>query len=156
MSTMVKILEILSDEDIQWLLSMGMEEQLEPEAVLIREGEFTEAVYIVLEGLLGVFVSAGGYKQVAAIGAGEIIGEMSYLENEPTSATVIAVEPSIVLSISKDAIDDRISADPTFGNRLYRGIGVAISQRLRRTMGRIEFMLMQLEIAKKYPAESPD
>ncbi|MBF0517256.1 MAG: cyclic nucleotide-binding domain-containing protein [Nitrospirae bacterium] len=155
MSTMVKILEILSDDDIQWLLSTGMEEQFEPETVIIREGEFTEAVYIVLEGLLGVFVSASGFKQVASIGAGEIIGEMSYLENLPTSATVIAVEPSIVLSISKDAIDDRINNDPTFGNRLYRGIGTAISQRLRKAMSRIEFMLMQLEIAKKFPVESP-
>ncbi|MBF0554518.1 MAG: cyclic nucleotide-binding domain-containing protein [Nitrospirae bacterium] len=155
MSTMVKILEILSDEDIQWLLSMGMEEHLEPETLLIKEGEFTEAVYIVLEGLLGVYISASGYKQVAAIGAGEIIGEMSYLENVPTSATVIAIEPSIVLSISKDAIDDRIDTDPTFGNRLYRGIGTAVSQRLRKAMSRIEDMIAQLEQVIQFHTESP-
>ncbi|MBF0457492.1 MAG: cyclic nucleotide-binding domain-containing protein [Nitrospirae bacterium] len=153
---MVKILEILSDDDIQWLLSMGMEEHLEPETMIIKEGEFTEAVYIVLEGLLGVFVSASGYKQVATIGAGEIIGEMSYLENEPTSAAVIAIEPSILLSISKDALDNRINSDPTFGNRLYRGIGTAISQRLRKAMSRIEFILAQLEIAKKFPIETSE
>ncbi|MBF0320663.1 MAG: cyclic nucleotide-binding domain-containing protein [Nitrospirae bacterium] len=154
MSTMVKILEILSDEDIQWLLSMGVEEHLEPETLIIKEGEFIEAVYIVLEGLLGVFISAGGYKQVALIGAGEIIGEMSYLENEPTSATVIALEPSVLLSISKEALDDRINTDPTFGNRLYRGIGTAISQRLRKAMARIEYMLAQIEQVKKFPLES--
>ncbi|MBF0488368.1 MAG: cyclic nucleotide-binding domain-containing protein [Nitrospirae bacterium] len=155
MSTMVKILEILSDEDIQWLLSMGMEEHLEPETLLIKEGEFTEAVYIVLEGLLGVYLSTSGYKQVATIGAGEIIGEMSYLENVPTSATVIAVEPSIVLSIAKEAIDDRINTDPTFGIRLYKGIGTAVSQRLRKAMSRIEYMIAKLEDAIKFPEETP-
>ncbi|MCG6553179.1 MAG: cyclic nucleotide-binding domain-containing protein [Candidatus Magnetominusculus sp. LBB02] len=156
MSNMVKLLEMLSDEDIQWLLSMGMEEHLEPETMVIKDGEFTEAVYIVLEGSLGVFVAANGYKQVATIGAGEILGEMSYLENVPTSAAVIAIEPSILLAISKDALDNRINSDPTFGNRLYRGIGTAISQRLRKAMARIEFMLSQMEIAKRFPIESEE
>ncbi|MBF0566019.1 MAG: cyclic nucleotide-binding domain-containing protein [Nitrospirae bacterium] len=150
MAKLVTILEVLSDEDIQWLLSAGVEERIEPDTVVIKAGEYISSIYIVLEGTLGIYLSQSEDKLINTVGAGEILGEMSYLEDNPTSATVISQEPAVLLNISRDALDNRIGEDPDFGRRLYKGIGIAVSQRLRQTLARVDYMLEMMERAKTW------
>jgi CRP-like cAMP-binding protein len=150
MPKVVKLLEVLADDDISWLLSNGVEQQFEPGSTIIREGEFIEFIYIVLEGLMGVFLSVSGDKQIATISTGEIVGEISYIDDQPTSASVIAVENTLLLAIARSAIDEKIAFDPLFGVRFYKAIGVSVSQRLRNTLRRMNFILEQIEQAKHW------
>lgn len=150
MAKLITILEVLSDEDIQWLLSTGVEDRIEPDTVVIKAGEYISSIYIVLEGTLGIYLSQSEDKMINTVGAGEILGEMSYLEDNPTSATVISQEPTVLLNISRDALDDRIGENPDFGRRLYKGIGISVSQRLRQTLSRVDYMLEMMERAKTW------
>ncbi|MEO5357701.1 MAG: cyclic nucleotide-binding domain-containing protein [Nitrospirae bacterium YQR-1] len=147
MAKLVTLLEVLSDEDIQWLLSTGVEETIGPDTVVIKAGEYIEYIYIVLEGSLGVFL-AKGEKQINTVGPGEILGEMSYIEDTQTSATVISLETTVLLNISRESLDNRISEEPDFGRRLYKGVSIAVSQRLRQAMLRVDYMLDMIEKAK--------
>ena len=51
---------------------------------------------------------------IAILGPGEIVGEMSFVDARPPSATVKALEDSTVFSLSKPRLNAKLAADPGF------------------------------------------
>lgn len=72
-------------------------------AMLMAEGDPTDSLYMIISGRLKVMMGDAEGKEVilALLGPGEIVGEMGLIDDSPRSATVIAIEPSELLSISK-------------------------------------------------------
>lgn len=71
-------------------------------AVIIRQGERDETVYLVLAGRVRVFYSSPDNDtevSVAELGSGEIFGELAVLETQPRSATVQALERTNCLRV---------------------------------------------------------
>lgn len=93
------ILGQLSDADVEWMLSAGRKEKISAGSMLIMEGKPVGSVYLVLDGKLSVFIAAMGNKELAVLGSGEIVGEMSFVDSRPPSATVKALEETTLLSI---------------------------------------------------------
>ena len=82
----------LTDEDIEWLSHNGTKKHVLAGTVLIREGEPIESLYILLDGTLTVSVEALGDREVTRSDTGEIVGEMSFVDTRPPSATVTVIE----------------------------------------------------------------
>ena len=82
------LLRILSDSDIDWLVAAGTRKRIPRGTVLIHEGIPFDAVYFVLDGTFGVSVAALGGREIAQLKCGEIVGEMSFVDSRPPSATV--------------------------------------------------------------------
>ena len=85
-------LGILNDSDIDWLVSAGMRREVSAGVNIIDEGLPLDSVYLVITGAFSVRVAALGGKQVARLMAGEVMGEMSFVDSAPPSATVQALE----------------------------------------------------------------
>lgn len=140
---MCAALDLLSDldnADVDWILSSGVEQQIIANTAVTREGEPADALHIVLEGLLGVRVRSMGSEPIGTLGPGEIVGEMSFIEGLPASATVQAIESSLILSLRRSVLDEKLAADAPFAARLYRAFARSLSGRLRQanaTLGRI-------------------
>ncbi len=128
-------LGILNDADVEWMIATGAKQQLNPGQVLIREGKPATSVFLVLEGVLSVVAQAAGNREVARLRSGEIVGEMSFVDSRPPSATVQAVEPSSVLAIPRRDLEARLMQDAPFAARFYRALAVFLSDRLRSTVG---------------------
>jgi CRP/FNR family cyclic AMP-dependent transcriptional regulator len=62
-----------------------------------------------------------------------MVGEMSFVDARPPSASVVALEDSLVLSIPVAALRDRLN-DPPFAARFYRALAVFLADRLRNTV----------------------
>src|SRR5262249_21730423 len=72
--------------------------RLLPGQAIVREGEESDAFFIVVNGRLSVFQTVDGQeRQVNSLGKGDFFGEVGLLSGEPRGATVRAVEPSEVL-----------------------------------------------------------
>lgn len=125
------LLDGFSDADLQWLFATAAERNLDPGTTLITEGGDVHYIYIILQGYLGVFVASAGKGQIAALGQGEMAGEMSFLEGKPAAASVVAVETASVLALSFEELERRIAEVPDFGSRFYRSLARLISRRLR-------------------------
>jgi CRP-like cAMP-binding protein/SAM-dependent methyltransferase len=125
----------LDDADIEWIFQNAVEQQVIANTALTREGEPPDALYVVLEGLAGVKVRALGPDVLRTLGPGEIVGDMSFLEGLPASATVEAVENSLLLAIPKEVLDRKVRDDPLFASRLYRAFARSLSRRLRLMTG---------------------
>ena len=77
--------------------------------VLFAEGEQGDAAYYVLEGLCEVLRTIDGRQQsMATVGKGEIVGEMSLIDNQPRMASVRAIEETRFLAISANSLQGRM------------------------------------------------
>ncbi len=125
----------LTDADRDWILDNGEERQVIAETRILEEGATPDALWFVLEGLVGVYLSDLGDEQLYVHGPGELLGEMSFLEQSPATATVRAVENTLLLALSRRKLEGKLEQDAAFAARLYRSLARIVSQRLRRSVG---------------------
>jgi bacteriocin-type transport-associated protein len=133
------ILSELADADLDWLVDNGVQETHPRGTALIEEGRALEVLYVVLDGRLSVTVAALGGKEVAVLQSGEVLGELSFLDSRPPSASVTAVDDVAVLSIPRPRLAAKLEEDPAFAARFYRALGVFLASRLRATQQRLGY-----------------
>lgn len=119
----------LNDVDIEWLINTGQRQNIPTGSTLITEGHTTQYLYIVLDGELVVSNQIVG--TLAHLGVGEMVGEMSFIDANPPSATIKASTNAIVYTLPRDAIMEKITKDEAFAARFYRAIAMFLSDRLR-------------------------
>jgi CRP/FNR family cyclic AMP-dependent transcriptional regulator len=127
----------LDDADVEWMTEIGHCERVADGQVLIREGQKIDAVYIILEGEMTVEVA--GLGRIARLGSGEIVGEISFVDTRPPSATVAALGEVRVLRLEREVLLARIETDKAFAARFYRAIAIFLADRLRDTVVRLGY-----------------
>ena len=132
------ILGVLDDRDIDWMISVGERRRIPAGQILIKEGQDIEQVYIVVDGVFAVRAAALAGKEIAQLRAGEIVGEMSFVDSRPPSASVVALVDSLVLSIPRADLNQRLN-DPAFAARFYKALAVFLANRLRNTVARLGY-----------------
>lgn len=131
-------LGVLSDHDVEWILSAGSLERPRAGSVLIRQGETIERLYLVLDGVLTVTVGPAPGRPIATLRAGEIVGEISLVDSRPTSATVTATEDSLALSIPRSRLAEKLREDG-FASRFYHALALFLADRLRASVSRLGY-----------------
>jgi CRP/FNR family transcriptional regulator, cyclic AMP receptor protein len=123
----------LNDDDVEWMLAKGAKRFVPTGSVLIEQGVPVDAVFILLEGRLAVWLKGkrGPEREIARLNAGEIVGEMSFVDARPPSATVRAVEDSTVFSVSKSVLNAKLVTDQGFAARFYRALAIYLSTTVR-------------------------
>jgi signal transduction histidine kinase len=122
------MLRLLASLDRSTLSQLITEHNIEPGEIICYEGERGSAMYLIRSGK--VIVVKGSLKSptiLAYRGPGELIGEMALLENQPRSATNIAVENVRLLQIERDGFQEWVSSNPAIG----MSIMATLSARLR-------------------------
>ena len=132
------IFQQLRQEDIHWMLATAELKTISANGVLVREDDPSETIFFIADGLFEVYVYGGSSRlKVGQLGPGEIIGEISWLDRKPISATVRAVETSSVLALSIAALERKLAADPGLAARLFRAIATLTAERLRTTTSQV-------------------
>lgn len=134
MRKVLYVLGQLDDLDAEWLARAGTRRRLADREVVIQQGQASPSLYILLAGELAVDVTGVG--RVAKLTAGEVVGEMSFVDSAPPSATVLADGDAFVLEVAKAALEAKIAADAGFGLRFYRAIALFLADRLRTAQQR--------------------
>jgi CRP-like cAMP-binding protein len=137
MRKVLYIFGLLADADIEWIARTGVARAIERREPIIEEGKPHDSLILVLDGEF--VVSSKGVGEIARLGAGEIIGEMSFVDPAPSSATVAAATPARALFIDKQLLADRLEADAAFGARFYRALAIFLADRLRRMDRRVGY-----------------
>lgn len=86
----------------------------EKDKIIFREGHDGTDAYILESGRVGVFKETDGKSiRLTVLEKGAMFGEMAAITGELRSATTIAIEPAVVIRISKATIQQKIAAcDP--------------------------------------------
>jgi len=87
---------------------------------VIRQGEEGREAFVVARGALRVVrdVEDASEQTLAALGPGAIFGEMALVSDALRAASVIAAEPVILLSASRDALESLATSEPIIGAEL--------------------------------------
>jgi CRP-like cAMP-binding protein len=120
----------LDDQDIDWMARNGVKRTVAPGTRIIAEGQPTDWLYFILAGQFSV-TSSRASGEIARVGPGEILGEISFVDSRPASADVTAVGEASVGAVAVDALERKMARDTAFAARFYRAIGVALADRLR-------------------------
>jgi len=148
-STMQKeaILEILSkteiaqgleQADLELVLAHSRMETVDKGAVVIAEGQLSEAAYIVLKGLLEVMLLKEDHPNrftdihLATLRQGDCFGEYALIDSDPTSASVIAAESSKLLKISRTSFKRIDAIHAKVAKTVYCNLLHILVRRLRK------------------------
>jgi CRP-like cAMP-binding protein len=153
-------LGVLNDVDLDWLIAQGSKTDIAEGSILIEQGRPIDSIFIILDGAFSVSTSFAPGKVVARLMSGEVLGEMSFLDSRPPSASVRALEKSTVLTIPKSRLAEKLESDVVFAARFYRALGVFLSDRLRSTIGLLGYggnqALSEREFADEIDPETLD
>ena len=124
----------MDDEDLEWLIENGSAKQLQEGDYLLRQGIPVEAMYFLLTGTLSVELEKPQPRQLAEIESGEVVGEISLLDSRPSTASIRALDESLLLEIRHDALKPKLETDLGLQARLYKSLGMFLAQRMRSTI----------------------
>lgn len=114
---------------------MAKQIKLAPDQVLLREGEHSHSMFWVQSGQLVVTKKRGAEDVLLGhVYSGELVGEISFLDNEPRSATVKAVSECDVIEIPQETLDKVFSTQPKWMEILVK----TMAERLRKANARIK------------------
>jgi CRP/FNR family transcriptional regulator, cyclic AMP receptor protein len=99
----VPLFASVPDEQLRMLTAVVTRRSVPRSTTVIAGGDVTDSLYIILSGRLKVMMSDTEGKEVilSILGPGEFFGEMGLIDDAPRSASVVALEPCELMSITK-------------------------------------------------------
>ena len=99
-------LELIADLET---VSLGDDE------IAVHEGEPADAMYLIEDGRLGVWV---GEQRVRTLHVGDFFGELALMRSSPRTATVRAEGPASLLRLSDERFHRLMAEQPNFAQRI--------------------------------------
>ncbi|MFZ0815034.1 MAG: cyclic nucleotide-binding domain-containing protein [Candidatus Sulfotelmatobacter sp.] len=97
--------------------------------VLVHKSKRSNGIFLLLKGTARVQIPP--QTKSPEIGPGEICGEMSFLEDAPASANVVAHEDVEAYHLDRPTLESLFELFPHLASRFYRSLATNLSRRLR-------------------------
>ena len=129
----------LSDAGLDLLVSMLVERRFEAGATVVAEGEPGRSMFIVHAGQLVVRkrTDSGGVIRMSGLEPGDFFGEMTLIEMQNRSATVVAESPTVLYELAAGKLYTCYKTDIHAYVMVMQNIARELCRRLRRADSRI-------------------
>jgi CRP-like cAMP-binding protein len=129
----------LSDASLDLLLAKLVERRFDVGATVVAEGEPGRSMFVVHSGELVVskLGDAGRVFRMAGLGPGDFFGEMTLIEMQNRSATVVAESPTVLYELTARELYTYYKTDIHAYVIVMQNINRELCRRLRRADGRI-------------------
>lgn len=122
--------------------------KLAPNEILFREGDSSEAMYVVKSGRLTIFKTKGkGEIELANIGPGQMLGEMAFFDQRPRSASAKATQDTEVITLPFSALHAQFKTFPEWLKSMIK----TINDHLREANVRIKNLEQATTDTKAFP-----
>ncbi len=99
----------LSDDDLHKICGLADEVRLSPGEALFAEGDVGDKAYVIREGEIEVVKASSGREVLLAVRrSGDVIGEMSLVEEAPRMATARARSDALLVAIGHAAFEELV------------------------------------------------
>jgi CRP/FNR family transcriptional regulator, cyclic AMP receptor protein len=150
----VPLFAVLTETQLEVLTSVVSRKSFPRSTTIIAAGDMTDSLYVIISGRLKVMMSDddGGEVILAILGPNEFFGEMGLLDDHPRSASVVAIEPCELLSLSKQSFKKCMAENFEMTMTVMRGIVKRLreadkkigSLALMDVYGRVARLLMEM------------
>ncbi|MEG4199982.1 mechanosensitive ion channel domain-containing protein [Microcoleus sp. Pol12A5] len=117
----VEYFENLTDLELRQLIEVGYRKRLRPQEFLFHENDPGDAFYMILSGSVEVFVEAID-KHLNNLGTGQFFGELSLMLGIPRTASVRALEETILFAINKEGFQKVLTERPDLSEQIIKEI----------------------------------
>lgn len=136
----VPIFSELAEADLDRLARLATRRCCPKDTVVFFENEQGDAFYAILEGRVKVTILGDDGREIilTVLGPGDFFGEIALLDNEPRSATAIAVVDTELLSIHRSDFQAAMAENPSITQALIR----VLTSRLRKANHQISTLAL--------------
>jgi CRP/FNR family transcriptional regulator, cyclic AMP receptor protein len=107
-------------------------------AFLIRAGESDSTLYAVDDGHLDILAQRDGQPVVVAtVGPGDVLGEVSFLDDSPRTVSVVAGEDAVVHAWDKRTLSEALAFEPQLLAKFAVAMSELLVERLRDVSRRV-------------------
>lgn len=124
-----------SAQELENITAISQEKNFVQGQDIFSRSEDATAFYVVIMGTVKLIVNSqtGDEIQFKTLGTGSHFGEMPFIDGEKRSATVQAVEPSLLIEIPYSKLKGLLDSDLSMASKFYRSIARLLALRLRAT-----------------------
>jgi len=130
----------LPDASLDLLISMLVERRFDRGAIIVAEGEAGRSMFVVHSGALEVSerLETGAAIHMSGLEPGDFFGEMTLLDMQNRSATVVAQTPTLLYELTAQKLYAFYKADIHAYVIVLQNINRELCRRLRRADARIK------------------
>jgi CRP/FNR family cyclic AMP-dependent transcriptional regulator len=149
--------ELLDVIDLRDFAQHAVTRTVPKNTIVVTEGDRTDSLYIIVSGRVKIYVSDDNGKEIVLneSGPGEYFGEM-VLDEGPRSASVMTLEPTKFLVVTKEDFEEFVKKSPEFALHLILKLIKRVraltndvkSLALMDVYGRVARMLLDLAVEK--------
>jgi CRP/FNR family transcriptional regulator/CRP/FNR family cyclic AMP-dependent transcriptional regulator len=136
----LKILHSLNKDELEKIVPCFEIIRYPAGAVIFSEGEPGDFIGLLVSGKVEVKKQTDFHEKqivLAILSKGSFVGELSMVDRQPRSATVVALEDSEMIILRRDALDSFMQKYPEIGVKVLKGIIQVMSIRLRKSVERL-------------------
>ena len=122
------VVSLLSSLDRKVLDQVMVEQRFSPGEIVVHEGQYGDIAFLIWSGRVAVV--QGNFNNPASVnyrGPGEVVGEMSLIDNKPRSASIVALDDVRLLGIYRKDFFELLQIDSSFSTNMME----ILSNRLR-------------------------
>jgi tetratricopeptide (TPR) repeat protein len=125
------LLHRLDLNDLRRLWMTGNVIEPQPGEVVLRKGDSSDGLYIVLQGGLSITPDPTNPKlAIGFLGRGDYVGLGSLIQGPPQPNSMIAQKETRILYVPKGTLERLVSTEPELGLRLFRSIAENLVQKM--------------------------
>ena len=130
------VLAPLSEQELEQLAQNNPDVRLQENEILFGPEEVGEKLFIVKEGRIRLYKTGAGGNEITIgfLDQGKLFGEMSLTAQRTRELYAQATEPSLLISLSREALENLVLEKPRVGLRLTE----RLSERVRALEKRLE------------------
>jgi CRP/FNR family transcriptional regulator, cyclic AMP receptor protein len=145
----VPLMAGLDEGELAALAAAFVPQRFAAGATIFFEGEAGRDLYLIVAGQVRVYVLGedGQEQSVGLLGPREVFGELAVIDERPRSASVVAVTPTLALTLSRERVHELVERAPRFTLNLLR----LLSERVRGTtdqLGSLVFLNLPTRLAR--------
>jgi CRP-like cAMP-binding protein len=122
----------LTANDWALIADKSVRRQFKTGETIVQQGKRTHGVYLLVKGTASVQIPSKG---MLGIGPGDACGEISFLDELPATANVVAKEEVWAYYLDRQTLQSMFELFPHLGSRFYQSLAAILSRRLRELIG---------------------
>ncbi|HYC92054.1 MAG TPA: cyclic nucleotide-binding domain-containing protein [Thermoanaerobaculia bacterium] len=128
----------LTAEERERVEAIGEVKRIAEGAFLIRAGELDSTLFAVEDGHLDIIGLDDGVQKVfATVGPGDVLGEVSFIDDSPRAVSVQAGEESVVRAWDKRTLSEALAFEPQLLAKFAVAMNELLVERLRDVSRRV-------------------
>lgn len=136
----VPLFSRLGEASVDAILRLTRRRRCRKDEIIFQENDVGDSLFVILHGRVRVAIFGDDGKEVtlSTLSEGDFFGEMSLLDMEPRSATIIAEEDCDLLSLQRDDFTRALNDDPGMSASLIQ----VLADRLRKANHQISTLAL--------------